>query len=115
MKDTLFLLSPGFMDGDTGPWFCPETAVVEGMLSFYPRLRAQVDVRYVDFPKPRRPIVALLGEAVQRCPVLVLGDGLHPAPEGVVVGEANGHRYVAREIEICRYLASAYGLGQPHP
>lgn len=115
MKDQLFLLSPGFMDGDTGPWFCPEAAVVEGMLAFYPRLRVQVDVRYVEFPKPRAPIVALLGEAVQRCPILVLGDESRQVPGGIPVGEANGRRYVAKELDICRYLAAAYEVGQPHP
>ncbi len=115
MKDTLFLLRANFMDGQEGPFFCPETAMIEGMLSFYPRLRVEIEIHYIDFAKPRQPVIGLLGEAVQRTPVLVLGDESRPAPAGVAVAEANGRRYIAKELEICAYLAHAYRVGRPHP
>lgn len=119
-RDQLFLLTPDFSDTRHGdrPFFCPETAMVEGMLAFYPKLRAQVDVHYIGFDKPRTAIVALLGEAVQGCPMLVMGDesrvGFEPLPD-VRIGESSGHAYISKDIEICRYLAQRYGAGVPHP
>ena len=45
------------------------------MLSFYPRLRKEIDVEYVEyyFTRPRSAIVELLGAAKQDPPVLVVG------------------------------------------
>jgi len=92
--------------------------MVEGMLAFYPKLRAQVDVHYIGFDKPRAAIVALLGEGVQGCPMLVLGEeslaALEPIPD-VRTAESLGHAYISKDIEICRYLAHRYGAGIPHP
>ena len=118
-RDQLFLLTPDFTDARQGdrPFFCPETALVEGMLAFYPKLRAEVDIHYVGFDKPRLSIVALLGEKVQNCPVIVLGEeslaAFSPRPD-VTIGESSGQAYVSKDIEICRYLAHRYGVGVPH-
>lgn len=48
LKDQLFLLNPGFKDdaGD-GPFYCGDSVPVEGLLSFFPALREEIDVRYV--------------------------------------------------------------------
>ena len=64
-RDQLFLLTSDFTDTRQGdrPFFCPETALIEGMLAFYPKLRSQVDIHYIGFDKPRTAIVALLGAA----------------------------------------------------
>lgn len=119
-RDQLFLLAPDFKDARHGerPFFCPETAMVEGMLAFYPKLRAQVDIHYIGFEKPRTAIVALLGEGMQGCPILVMGDEslvAFPAHPEVRVGESSGQAYISKDIEICRYLAHRYGAGIPHP
>jgi hypothetical protein len=119
-RDQLFLLTPDFADTRHGDrlFFCPETAMVEGMLAFYPKLRARIDVHYIGFDKPRQAIVALLGEAVQGCPMLVLGEGslaaFEPRPD-VTIRESAGQAYISKDIEICRYLAHRYGAGVPHP
>ena len=92
--------------------------MVEGMLAFYPKLRAQVDVHYIGFDKPRSAIVALLGEAVQGCPILVMGEEslvAFDARPDVTVGESLGQAYISKDKEICRYLALRYGAGLPHP
>jgi hypothetical protein len=94
-RDQLFLLTPDFADTRHGDrlFFCPETAMVEGMLAFYPKLRARVDVHYIGFDKPRSAIVALLGEAVQGCPMLVLVEdslAAFQARADVKVGESQG-------------------------
>ncbi len=114
MKDRLYLLRPGFMDQGKGPFFCPECALLEGMLSYYPDLRNRIEIHYVDFPRPRAVLISELGPEGQGCPTLILGDVTRPAPPGLTVREVNGRRFIAKDIEICRYLASAYGVGQPH-
>ncbi len=114
MKDRLYLLKPGFFDQGTGPFFCPGCALVEGMLSFYPALRDKIEVNYIDFPRPRPSLVAEIGTENQGCPKLLLGDVMQPIPQGVTVGEARGRHFISRDVEICIYLASAYGCGKPH-
>ncbi|UXI67655.1 DUF3088 domain-containing protein [Tahibacter amnicola] len=114
-KDQLFLLRADFSDarlGDTA-FYCPSCAQIEGLLSFYSRLRQDLDIRYVDFPKPRAPIVALIGEDHQSCPVLVLGEA-HTA-EGARVSTATGRHFIAGSQAIAAYLAARYGIGVPHP
>ena len=54
MKDTLFILRPGFFKDSEGPFYCGDSVAVEGLLSFYPQLRDAVSVEYVDAPRPRR-------------------------------------------------------------
>ena len=113
MKDRLFLLKPGFMDQGKGPYFCPGCVVVEGMLSFYPGLRDKIAVDYIDFPRPRPGLVALIGAENQSCPKLILG-GEHPVPEGITVNEVNQNKFIAYPLEICRHLGRTYGVGIPH-
>ena len=74
----LFLLKPNFRDFnrvDGKLYFCPDCAIIEGLLSYYPRLRNELEVHYLDFARPRKVLVDLLGDANQSCPVLVLDDG----------------------------------------
>ena len=112
MKDRLYLLKPNFVDQGKA-YFCPGCAQVEGMLSFYPGLREKIEVHYIDFPRPRPSLVAEIGAENQGCPKMILG-GDHPTPQRVGVGEAKGRRFISEAIEICRYLANAYGYGEPH-
>jgi hypothetical protein len=113
MKDRLFLLKPGFFDQGKGPYFCPGCAFAEGMLSFYPSLRDKIEINYIDFTRPRPCLVAEIGEENQGCPKLILG-GSHSVPQRITVKEVKGRRFISEPSEICRYLASAYGFGEPH-
>jgi hypothetical protein len=115
MRDRLYLLSPDFLHDGEGPYFCPETALVEGMLAFYPSLREKVDVRYIGFAQPRTEIAQELGADIHRCPILVLDEAPAETPAGVTIASAHGRHYVWDETEICRYLAAVYGVGAPHP
>ena len=112
MKDRLYLLKPNFLDQGKS-YFCPGCAQVEGMLSFYPALRDKIEVFYIDFPRPRPSLVAEIGEDNQGCPKLVLG-GEYDVPKGVTAAEARGRRFIPAPLDICRYLAGAYGVGEPH-
>ncbi|MHB1262220.1 MAG: DUF3088 family protein [Thermoplasmatota archaeon] len=114
-KDRLYLLKPDFV-ADGHKVFCAECAMVEGMLSFYPQLRANLDVKYIAFTKPRPEIVAELGPDHQSSPCLVVAD---PARAGklaphVKLQTSNGKSFVNDPHEVCHYLASTLGTGKPH-
>jgi len=97
----LFLIKADFLDlkrADGLNYFCPDCATIEGILSFYPELRNKLDVNYVDFLRPRKALVDLLGEANQSCPVLVLEDG----------------SFINEKEEIIRYLTENYHIGHAH-
>ncbi|AOI87971.1 DUF3088 domain-containing protein [Burkholderia pseudomultivorans] len=110
MKDTLFILRPGFFKDSDGPFYCGDSVAVEGLLSFYPQLRDAVDVEYVDAPRPRQLIVALIGADNQSAPVLVLGRDRTPADDTIATREHNGRRFIDSPADIRRYLSSQYGV-----
>lgn len=99
--EKLFLLKPDFQDinRDTkAKYFCPPCTLIEGLLSFYPRLRHELEVHYVDFARPRPAIIDLIGEANQSCPVLVLNDG----------------KFINEPDDIIHYLSEKYHIAQAH-
>jgi hypothetical protein len=112
MKDTLYLLRPGFDDQGT-TYFCPYSAQVVGFLAYYPQVRETLDVIEMGFAKPRQPLASVLGPDHQSAPMLVLGDKRVDVPR-VTIHEANGHAYVEKTIEILRYLATTRGVPVPH-
>jgi hypothetical protein len=114
MSDTLFLLAHDFPDGPGAPYYCPECAEINGVLHYYPQLRHVLDIRYVAYPRPRAAIVALVGDANQGCPVLVLGDDAPASVEGVPIGVAGERRFVSGAKAIGGYLAAVHGVGRPH-
>ena len=97
----LFLLKPDFQDVNRNAdarYICPPCTMLEGILSFYPRLRTELEVNYVDFQRPRPAIVELIGEANQGCPVLILEDG----------------SFINESDDIIRHLVEKHGVGKPH-
>lgn len=112
MKDRLFVYRPGFTDGGT-TYFCPFSAQIMGFLTYYPQVRDTVELVELDYPKPRTPLVELIGEDHQAAPMLVLAGEPVAVPR-VTVGEANGHRFVEKTIEILRYLAATRSVPGPH-
>jgi len=99
--EKLFLIKPDFQDlkrADGKNYFCPGCVTLEGLLSFYPRLRTELEVSYVDFARPRPAIVELIGEANQGCPVLILEDG----------------SFIHESDNIIRHLVEKHGVGEPH-
>ena len=113
-RPKLFLLKPSVPDPKAGPglFHCPHSAAVEGLLSFHPELRERLEVRYVDFARPRQEVIAELGEAHQVCPVLVLPPGV----QGPVPGRsAEGRSFFVGSPEIAGFLAQWAGTSLPHP
>lgn len=115
----LFLLNPKYTDSKVGAanqlYYCPHCAMIEGVLHYYPALRQQLDITYLDFPRPRKAIINLIGEANQSCPVLVLT----PVEAGKVdvsyFNEVNGLLFVNTTTDIARFLAEQYQIAMPHP
>ena len=112
MKDQLYLLRPGFMNAGTGPLYCSDSAPVEGVLSFFPQLRQLVDVHYLEFSRPREPLVKVLGDQYQSLPVLILAADRKVRDKQLEPGHANGKLFLADQSSICHYLSTQYHL--PH-
>jgi hypothetical protein len=98
--DLLYLLKPGFMDSERGPFFCPGCAQMVGLLELYPELKGRLSVRYVDFSRPRPELVELLGEENQSCPVLVIESVPAGIAPDIKLQRANGRAFVERANEI---------------
>jgi len=81
-------------------------------LSCHPQLREQLDIRYVGFTKPRAPVVELLGDANQSCPVLILAD--KQARVRYDITESNGYPFISGDRPIAKYLSQRYAVGFIH-
>jgi predicted GTPase len=105
MKPKLFLLKPDFKDDLVSPkgysYFCSDCAVIDGGLNYYPRLRNDLEIYYVDFERPRKEIVKLIGKENQSCPVLIVSD--------------NETEFFNTNTQIIGYLSKKYGIGMIHP
>jgi len=113
-KSTLFLLKPGFHDDKGGPFFCPDCAAVEGFLKYAPEVEHKLNLHRIDFPRPRKDIVALIGADNQGCPVLVLDQGA-ALPADAKRSAETGRIFVSGSLEICEYLGRTFGAVRPHP
>ncbi len=116
--DILFLLTPGFTDSardsEGQRYYCPSCAFLEGVLGYCPELRRQLDIRHIGYPRPRREIVELVGDAHQGCPNLVLDPSNH-----AFVDASRFHRFGDRlhtndTRVIVEYLAARYGVLVAH-
>lgn len=112
-KYILFLLNPGFFDGEDGPFFCPHNAAMEGLLKYEPELETKLDVRRVDFKRPRPDIIKLLGEENQNAPVLVI-DEIQDTPVEVQVSTETGRAFIVGETKISNFLHKNLGTLKPH-
>ncbi len=112
-KDHLILLKTAFEDpAQPGKaFFCPHGIPLEGLLAAFPEKGAQVEVSRLDFPRPRSPVIALIGEENQSLPVLVLGDE-YPVPQDA---KTFGGRYFINDSKrIAAVLAERYGFPISH-
>jgi len=104
MKPKLFLLKPDFIDNQKGAngqkYFCSPCTLIAGLLSYYPHLKNEMEVIYVDYIRPRNVIIELIGEENQSCPVLVI--------------DPNKKVFINEPDEIINYLSSSYGIGISH-
>ena len=113
-RDTLFLLKSDFVDGAGAPYYCPDCAQITGVLDYFPKLRYELDIRYVDFAKPRKDIVAILSEQHQGCPVLILDQPPPMDALAYMTGHVNGKSFVSGAKAIGNYWSYKYNISRPH-
>ena len=113
-KPTLFLLEPAFEDPayPGQRFFCRHCSLVEGVLNNFPAVGEALEIRRVAFQRPRSEVIAILGEAHQSLPVLVLPKGEERA---AATGRANGLSFASGAEEILATLAERHGLPVIHP
>jgi len=110
-RDRLFLLAPGFADGDRRE-YCPECAELWGVLSYFPAIKESVNVVYQDLVRPRAELVEMLGEQNQNCPTLVLSS-LSPNFDGCGIQKINGHYFIDNARDMGSYFAKRFGTPFP--
>ncbi|MCG7505037.1 DUF3088 family protein [Mesorhizobium retamae] len=113
-KPQLFLLSPNFEDAayPGQRFFCRHSALVGGVIASFPALEDLLDVRRIGFRRPRAEVVALVGEANQALPVLILPPG---ETSGQASGEAGRRQFVAGAEPIIAALVERGFIPPPHP
>ena len=112
-RDILFLLDPESVNNDGKARYCPDCALVAGYLAFYPAAARALDVRYVAAPRPLPEIIALLGEAQQGAPVLIL-NAASTLPSGSACKNSGDHRFIDEPKDILSYLGTRIdGCGLP--
>ncbi|MES0879561.1 DUF3088 domain-containing protein [Roseibium sp. SCP14] len=101
MRDTLYLLEPGFEDPayPDKVFYCWHCALMEGVLASFPDLAQKLDVKRIGWSRPRQEIVNLLGKDNQSLPVLVLAEG----------------GFINNKDEILQALSARHGFPLPHP
>jgi hypothetical protein len=110
-KDRLIVLKAPFEDGPGKMWFCPQCAMIEGALMANPHWEDRIELRRVGFQRPRAEVIALLDEANQGLPVLVLRKGAVAPSDAKLV---NGHHILTDAQQIASYLAATHGGATPH-
>ncbi|MFN7822736.1 MAG: DUF3088 family protein [Bacteroidota bacterium] len=116
--DILFLLRPNFTDSlrdQAGKlYYCPDCALIEGVLSYYPFLREKLDIRYIQYPKPRKEIVELVGDAFQGCPNLILDAAHHGKVDASLYHQYGGQLYTTDPKLVLAYFSDSYGIPIAH-
>ena len=117
--DKLFLLIPNFTDERLEPkdqqYYCPHCAMLEGVLRYFPDLDKLLDVVYVHFPRPRKPIVDLVGEENQGCPLLVVHYSKEKENKYPFLKKHNEYLFCNSKYDIAYYLGSEHNIALPHP
>ncbi|MBS0384524.1 MAG: DUF3088 family protein, partial [Proteobacteria bacterium] len=86
-RDTLFILRAPFEDPALeGTWFCTSCATMEGMLLANPQWARAIDVVRTAYPRPRREVIAAIGEENQALPALVLADVTKAPADALMFG-----------------------------
>ena len=114
----LFLLKPGFtdpnMDNEGKIYYCPQNAMIEGVIKYYPQLEEMIEIHRVDFKRPRQAIIELIGEENQSCPVLVIENNKDDKLDTSYFKTYGNKLFVDSTELITKYLAEKFGIGIAH-
>lgn len=113
-RDLLILVKPDFVD-PTLPgerFYCWHCALMEGILVSFSRLATQIDVLRVDWARPRREVIDLVGTENQSLPLLILGED---SDLDAATGTYNGRTFIQGKEAILEALSRRHGIPVPHP
>lgn len=113
-KPILFLLDREFEDGQIPGqrFFCRHSLLLEGALSSIHGLDVQLDVRRIGFARPRREVIAEIGEQGQSLPKLVLPQGVRSE---LASGVHHDRQYISGAEPILAALNGLLGIPVAHP
>ena len=113
----LFLLKPNFTDPNNDNegklYYCPQNALIEGVLKYYPDLEKKIEIQYIDFKRPRPLVIAEIGEENQSCPVLV-ANKTETENESGYFSTYGDKLFINDENLILKYFAEKFGIGTAH-
>ena len=114
----LFLLQPDFTDRNADneglKYFCPQSAIFEGVFKYYPQLEKQIEIHRVNFERPRQEIIDLIGMENQSCPVLIIDQ---PGDNNLDTSYFNsyGDKLFVNTVDlIALYLSESCGIANLH-
>lgn len=114
----LFLLKPDFLDSNldgNAKFYCPSCAHVLGIITYYPELKDKLDIKFIDFERPRKEIVDLIGEENQGCPNLIFSKDEVLRMDDTSYLNEHGDYFFQNEVQlIAEILAEHYHIGVPH-
>jgi len=113
-RDTLIIIKPDFVDPAYPDmrFYCWHCALMEGVLASFPELGTRIDVLRIEWPRPRRAVIELIGPENQSLPVLILADD---ADESLATGRFEGRRFVEGKDAILAALSRRHDIPLPHP
>ena len=101
MRDTLYLLPPGF-EANGRREYCPECAEMWGLLHSYPAILQSLEIVYQPIDHPRPALVARLGPGAWNCPPL---QSLRTAPAISIARDQSGATTRNASASPCRAAA----------
>jgi len=114
----LFLLKPDFKDSNADNeglnYYCPQCAMIEGIIQYYPQLQKMVEIHRIDFKRPRKEIIDLIGTDNQSCPVLIIDKTEANGTDTSYFTAAGDKLFVNSNELIAKYLTEKFGTGILH-
>jgi hypothetical protein len=114
----LFLLKPDFtdinLDKEGKNYYCPHCAMIEGVIMYYPQLEKMIEIHRIDFKRPRKEIIELIGEENESCPVLIIDKARRKEAETSYFNVFGDKLFVNSDELIVRYFSENFGIGILH-
>ncbi|WP_294324542.1 DUF3088 domain-containing protein [uncultured Sphingomonas sp.] len=114
MRDRLYLLDPSFADPawPDRTFYCRDCITLDGLLARFPDKATMLEVIRIPYPRPRADVIAVVGEAHQNLPLLVLAPGADPA---LADGRRDGTYFASDLKALLHALHVRHGFPEAHP
>ncbi|PAJ72013.1 hypothetical protein CJF42_23530 [Pseudoalteromonas sp. NBT06-2] len=95
-------------------FFCPFCLKIEGLMALFPEIRHAVEVRYVDFTKPRGELTKFVGENNQSCPQAIFVAGDDSWSGQYSKKSEQGTIHIDKTKDIMKYFIDRFELPKSH-